>query len=111
MTGFPPTDSATEELDDIVSAKCATHESIDNALRSYLSFTTNYKSKAWRDQHSQNASLTGADEYLQTEYDIVRSSYKLLESSLFQANKEYVRRQIAFCLLQVGGSLEPSPQS
>ena len=42
-------------------------------------------------------------EYLQSEYDVRRCSYKLLESGLFKANKEYVRRQIVYCLLQVGG--------
>ena len=31
------------ELDDIVSAQCESHELIDNALRTYLNFTTKYK--------------------------------------------------------------------
>ena len=31
------------ELDDIVSTHCPSHALIDNALRAYLSFTTNYK--------------------------------------------------------------------
>ena len=31
------------ELDDIVSARCESHELIDNTLRSYLSFTSKYK--------------------------------------------------------------------
>ncbi|KAG7009038.1 cell surface mannoprotein [Physcia stellaris] len=66
-----------DELDEIVSAHCETHELIDNALRSYLNFTTNYKA-----------------EYIQTEYGIARCSYKLLESPLFAAHKEYIRRQI-----------------
>ncbi|KAL8797546.1 MAG: hypothetical protein Q9195_000363 [Heterodermia aff. obscurata] len=66
-----------DELDDIVSAHCETHELIDNTLRSYLHFTTNYKG-----------------EYIQTEYDIARCSYKLLESALFAAHKDYIRRQI-----------------
>ncbi|KZF21937.1 hypothetical protein L228DRAFT_262045 [Xylona heveae TC161] len=72
-----------DELDEIVSAHCQSHALIDNALRSYLSFTTNYK-----------------DEYLQSEYDIARCSYKLLRSNLFQTHKEYVRRQIVYGLLQ-----------
>ncbi|KAK0516881.1 hypothetical protein JMJ35_000036 [Cladonia borealis] len=72
-----------DELDDIVSAQCQSHELIDNTLRSYLTFTTNYKG-----------------EYIQTEYDIARCSYKLLESGLFAAHKDYVRRQIVFSLLQ-----------
>jgi hypothetical protein len=56
---------------------------IDNALRSYLHFTTNFK-----------------DEYLHSEYDIARCSQKLLQSDLFEANKDYVRRQIVYSLLQ-----------
>lgn len=39
-------------------------------------------------------------EYLQSEYDIARCSYKLLESALFAAHQEYVRRQITYSLLQ-----------
>ncbi|OCK99682.1 uncharacterized protein K441DRAFT_157431 [Cenococcum geophilum 1.58] len=72
-----------DELDDIVSASCQTHELIDNALRSYLSFTTKFKS-----------------EYLQSEYDIAKCSYRLIQGPLFTAHKEYVRRQIVYCLLQ-----------
>ncbi|KAF6219369.1 hypothetical protein HO133_005195 [Letharia lupina] len=72
-----------DELEEIVSAQCQSHELIDNALRSYLTFVTNYKG-----------------EYVQTEYDIARCSYRLLESSLFIENKDYVRRQIVYSLLQ-----------
>lgn len=72
-----------DELEEIVSAPCQSHELIDNALRSYLNFVTNYKG-----------------EYIQTEYDIARCSYRLLESSLFAQNKDYVRRQIVYSLLQ-----------
>jgi len=71
------------ELDEIVSAKCPSHELIDNALRSYLQFTTKFK-----------------DEYLQSEYDIARCSDRLLKSKLFDANRDYVRIQIVHSLLQ-----------
>ncbi|KAH8592242.1 hypothetical protein B0O99DRAFT_597291 [Bisporella sp. PMI_857] len=71
------------ELDDIVSANCPSHELIDNALRSYLHFTTKFR-----------------DEYLHSEYDIARCSEKLLGSELFVANKDYVRIQIVYSLLQ-----------
>lgn len=71
------------ELDDIVAAKCSSHQLIDNTLRSYLRFTTNFK-----------------DEYLNTEYDIARCSQKLLQSELFQQNKDYVRIQIVYSMLQ-----------
>jgi len=72
-----------DELDDIVSAKCHSHQLIDSALRSYLHFTTNFK-----------------DEYLHSEYELARCSQKLLESELFKANEAYVRRQIVYSLLQ-----------
>lgn len=52
-------------------------------MRSYLHFTTNFK-----------------DDYLQSEYDIARCSQKLLDSELFKANKDYVRIQIVYSLLQ-----------
>ena len=38
---------------------------------------------------------------MQTEYDVARCSYKLLESKLFEAHKGYVRTQIIYGLLQV----------
>ncbi|KAI9735866.1 MAG: hypothetical protein M1834_001331 [Cirrosporium novae-zelandiae] len=72
-----------DEIDDIVSANCQSHALIDNALRSYLSFTTKYKG-----------------EYLPSEYDVAKCSYKLLQSTLFCAHKDYVRRQIIYGLLQ-----------
>jgi DNA primase large subunit len=71
------------ELEDIVSSKCESHQLIDNALRSYLHFTTNFK-----------------DEYVNSEYDVARCSQKLLQSELFEANKDYVRIQIIYSLLQ-----------
>ncbi|RDW67893.1 hypothetical protein BP6252_09289 [Coleophoma cylindrospora] len=72
-----------EELHDIVSTKCPTHQLIDNTLRSYLHFTTNFK-----------------DEYLHSEEEIARCCDKLLTSELFAENQDYVRRQIVYCLLQ-----------
>ncbi|KAL6709546.1 pre-rRNA processing [Coniothyrium glycines] len=72
-----------DELDDIVSAHCQSHEAIDNSLRSYLNVTTNYRT-----------------EYLQTDYSVVKCIFRLLEGDLFRSHKEYVRRQIIYCLLQ-----------
>jgi hypothetical protein len=71
------------ELEDIVSAKCSSHQLIDSALRSYLHFTTNFK-----------------DEYLNSEHDIAQCSQRLLLSELFEANKDYVRIQMVYSLLQ-----------
>ncbi|KAF2730456.1 hypothetical protein EJ04DRAFT_537223 [Polyplosphaeria fusca] len=72
-----------DELDDIVTTRCQEHEHIDNALRSYLNVTTNYKT-----------------EYLQTDYSVAKCIYRLIEGHLFVSHKEYVRRQIIYCLLQ-----------
>ncbi|KAF2198578.1 hypothetical protein GQ43DRAFT_474424 [Delitschia confertaspora ATCC 74209] len=71
------------EIDDISSTRCSEHELIDNALRAYLNVTTSYIS-----------------EYLQTDYELAKCSYHLLQGELFTAHKEYVRRQIIYCLLQ-----------
>jgi hypothetical protein len=50
--------------------------------------------------------LTTTDEYLSSDYDIAKCSYKLLHSVLFGAHKDYVRRQIVYCLLQVWNPLD-----
>lgn len=71
------------EIDDIVSSTCASHQLIDNALRSYLKFTTNFK-----------------DEYLQSEFEVAKCLHKLMQSELFAANKDYVRTQIVYSLMQ-----------
>ena len=52
-------------------------------MRSYLHFTTNFK-----------------DEYLESEYEVAKCSQKLLQSDLFEANKDYVRTQLVYALLQ-----------
>ncbi|OOG00426.1 hypothetical protein ASPCADRAFT_158455 [Aspergillus carbonarius ITEM 5010] len=40
------------------------------------------------------------DEYLQSELDVTRCSYKLLASNIFVAHTDYVRRQMLYGLLQ-----------
>ncbi|CZT18574.1 related to Orc3p [Ramularia collo-cygni] len=70
-------------LDDILAASYDTSELIDDALRAFLAFTTNFK-----------------QEYLQSEYDIARCCYRLLDAAIFKDNQDYVRRQILYCLLQ-----------
>lgn len=71
------------ELEDILSVNCQSYQLIDSALRSYLHFTANFK-----------------DEYLQSDYDLARCSQKLLESELFLRNKNYVKKQVVYSLLQ-----------
>ncbi|KAL1587208.1 hypothetical protein WHR41_04278 [Cladosporium halotolerans] len=72
-----------DELDTIVTPEFETSEDIDDVLRAFLELATNHK-----------------DEYLLSEYDFARYVYKLLDSKLFATNREYVRRQILYCLLQ-----------
>lgn len=71
------------ELDDIVSTKCATHQLIDNTLRSYLHFATHFK-----------------HEFLDSPDNLGLCIQKLLQSELFAENKEYIRTQIVYSLLQ-----------
>ncbi|KAJ4384605.1 pre-rRNA processing [Didymella sp. IMI 355093] len=72
-----------DELDDIVSTRCQDEEIIDNSLRAFLNVTTSYKS-----------------EYLETDYSIAKCIFRMLEGELFATHKEYVRRQMIYCLLQ-----------
>ncbi|KAL8784446.1 MAG: hypothetical protein Q9213_003969 [Squamulea squamosa] len=75
-----------DELDDILSAQCQSYGPIDDALRSYFAFVSNYRGIA--------------GDYIRTEYDIARCSLKLLQSDLYSAHKDYVRRQITYSLLE-----------
>lgn len=72
-----------DELHDICAARCDNHEHIDNTLRSYLAFAATFR-----------------EDYLETEYDIARCCYELLGAKLFKGNREYVRRQFVYGLLQ-----------
>ncbi|KAK3941167.1 hypothetical protein QBC46DRAFT_383388 [Diplogelasinospora grovesii] len=72
-----------DTLNEIVSAPCTTHELLDDALRSWLSLVT-----------------SGRDRYLDSEDDVASCSQKLLDSYIFCKNKEYVRTQIIYSLLQ-----------
>ncbi|KAK2768685.1 hypothetical protein FQN54_000541 [Arachnomyces sp. PD_36] len=87
---------ALSELEEIVSADCESHAVIDSTLRSYLSFTTNYKGRTYK----LTMGWGNVDEYLNSEFNVSRCSYKLISSSLFAAHAEYVRWQIIYGLLQ-----------
>ncbi|KAL1301665.1 hypothetical protein AAFC00_005884 [Neodothiora populina] len=71
------------ELEAIVSVQSNNYEEIDDCLRTFID------TAACSDQ-----------EYCLSEYDLARCCYGLLESRLFQENKDYVRRQFVFGLLQ-----------
>lgn len=85
-----------------MSAQCQTHDTIDNSLRAYLSFTSNYKGWQFKMVEESTGTDRVLEEYLQSEFAVARCSFKLLESGLFIAHKDYVRRQIIYSLLQVG---------
>ncbi len=72
-----------------MAAPCATYELIDDALRSWLHLVS-----------------TCRDQYLDDEDDVATCSHKLLGSDLFRRNREYVRTQIIYSLLQED---EPGP--
>ncbi|KKK27251.1 hypothetical protein ARAM_002238 [Aspergillus rambellii] len=70
-------------IQEIVSTPCSSEDLIDNALRAYLRFATNYK-----------------EQYLQSELEVTRCSFKLISSTIFVAHTDYVRRQMIYGLLQ-----------
>ncbi|RFU73546.1 hypothetical protein TARUN_8708 [Trichoderma arundinaceum] len=76
-------DELWSELDKCVSEQCDSHESIDDALRSWLNLTSKL-----RDQQP------GSQE------EVVMCAQILLNSEIFQQNKEYVRKQLIYSLLQ-----------
>jgi len=67
-------------LHTLLDTQCSTHEQIDDCLRDFLDAST--------------------DGFLDTEYDIARCCYRLIDSPLWVQNKDYVRRQFVYCLLQ-----------
>lgn len=72
------------ELESCVSTQCSDHESIDDALRTWLDLTTRLRCLAQAD--SQDEVVTAA---------------QLLEASpLFQTHRSYIRTQIIHSLLQ-----------
>lgn len=62
---------------------CDTHEAIDDILRAWLDLATQL-----------------LDRSLEPQEDLVACAHVLLESRLFQGNKDYVRTQIIYSLLQ-----------
>ncbi|OQO08009.1 hypothetical protein B0A48_06802 [Cryoendolithus antarcticus] len=72
-----------EGLEKIFATDVETYEHIDDTLRAFLDFAATHKQK-----------------YLLSEYEYARYVYMLLDSSLFAAQGDYIRRQILYCLLQ-----------
>ncbi|PSR75058.1 hypothetical protein BD289DRAFT_487267 [Coniella lustricola] len=72
-----------DELQTILSAPCDSYEIIDDSLRSWLHLVS-----------------TCRDNFLDSEDDVANCSQLLLDSQIYGANKEYVRIQIIYSLLQ-----------
>ncbi|EEY23606.1 LDB17 [Verticillium alfalfae VaMs.102] len=72
-----------EELDDVVGTQYQSHDLIDETLRSWLYLASMFR-----------------DKFCDAEDDIAACAQKLLASQLFVDNRDYVRTQIIFSLLQ-----------
>lgn len=77
------TASPDADLGRILSAPCATHEQIDDALRGWL-----YLASAFREQ------------FHDSDTDVLHCAQQLLYRPIFADNRDYVRTQIIFSLLQ-----------
>jgi hypothetical protein len=83
FAGYKLTSWTSKELEEAVSKTCNTHELIDDALRSWLHLVSSCR-----------------DRFLQYEDDVASCSQQLMDSCLFSDNKDYVRTQIIYSLLQ-----------
>lgn len=72
-----------QELENCVSSNCDSHETIDDALRSWIDLTTRLR-----------------DHYQESQDEIITCAQMLIAAELYQANKDYVRTQIVYSLLQ-----------
>ena len=75
--------TAETDLGRILSSPCDTHEQIDDALRGWL-----YLASAFREQ------------FHDSDTEVLLCAQQLLYRPIFAANKDYVRTQIVFSLLQ-----------
>ena len=90
-----------------VGRHCCRSMPVSRPHRRCAAFLLRFRGQLQRSGHyrsrSQNTcSPFPTGDYLHTEYDIARCSLKLLESVLFSAHQDYVRRQIVYSLLEVG---------
>ncbi|OLN94277.1 Protein dip1 [Colletotrichum chlorophyti] len=72
-----------EELDDVVTTQYQSHDLIDETLRSWLYLTSRFR-----------------DKFCDSEDDVATCCEKLRSSQLYRDNKDYVRTQIIYSLLQ-----------
>ncbi|KAG6006095.1 hypothetical protein E4U21_007392 [Claviceps maximensis] len=71
------------ELSECLASDCDTHEAIDDALRMWLDISAKLRFRA-----------------SDLQFDFLNCAHMLLESRIFNSNKEYVRKQIIHSLLQ-----------
>ncbi|KAI0121638.1 hypothetical protein BJ170DRAFT_587936 [Xylariales sp. AK1849] len=74
-----------DELEQVVATQCPghAHETIDDALRTWLYLAAKCR-----------------NEFSQSEDDVASCSQRLLEGNLFSTNREYIRTQIIYSMLQ-----------
>lgn len=98
------------DIQEIVSTPCSSEDLIDNALRAYLNLAAQYKGNQPNvypppnykpPQRANQSPRIPTEEYLQSEFEVARCSFKLLSSTIFVAHSDYVRRQMIYALLQV----------
>jgi hypothetical protein len=75
--------NCSPELDRCVATQCDSHESIDDTLRSWLDVATKLR-----------------DQYPDSQDQVSACAQMLVGSDVFRANKDYVRTQIIYSLLQ-----------
>ena len=78
------------------------HEQIDDTLRTYLAFVSQFKGTfaAVSRRVSYRILIVCSGEYLTTDYDVLRCAYRLHRAPVFQNEQEYVRTQLLYCVLQ-----------
>ncbi|KAF9873609.1 hypothetical protein CkaCkLH20_09068 [Colletotrichum karsti] len=72
-----------EELDDVVTTQYQSHDLIDETLRAWLHLASRFR-----------------DKFCDSEDDVAACCEKLVSSQLFRENKDYIRTQIVYSLLQ-----------
>ena len=90
-----------DALAHILSVRCSTHEEIDDALRLYLATASENKCESPSALTYGTSDLGLLDSFLTSSNDLARCCFELCGSGLFHSNRDYVRRQFIYSLLQV----------
>ncbi|KAF4551568.1 Dip1-like protein [Elsinoe fawcettii] len=81
---FDGPDDFRKRIHDIVSSPCDSHEAIDDSLRQFIEAVSSF--------HRDHPDLVGDN--------VEHGCYELLTADLFTANRDYVRRQFIYSLMQ-----------